>query len=55
VDIGVKKAGLIHISQMSDSYIKHPTDVLQVGDIVDVEVISIDVKLGRIGLKLKKN
>ncbi len=38
VDIGVEKAGLVHISQLSDDYVRHPTDVVQVGDIVSVRV-----------------
>ncbi len=53
VDIGVKKAGLVHISQIRDQYVRHPTDVLQVGDIVTVQVLSVDVKTGRIGLTMK--
>lgn len=42
VDIGVKNDGLVHISQMSDKYIKHPMDVVSVGDTVKVKIISID-------------
>jgi len=53
VDIGVKKAGLVHISQLSDEYVRHPTDVVQVGDIVTVRVLSVDPKLGRISLSMK--
>ncbi|HOP49530.1 MAG TPA: Tex family protein [Ignavibacteriales bacterium] len=52
VDIGVKQDGLIHISQMGNKFVKNPLDVLSVGDIVDVAVMSIDLKRGRIGLKL---
>ncbi|HOL81798.1 MAG TPA: Tex family protein [Ignavibacteriales bacterium] len=52
VDIGVKQDGLIHISQMGNKFVKNPLEVLSVGDIVDVEVISIDLNRGRIGLKL---
>ena len=57
VDIGVHQDGLVHISQMTDRYIKHPLEVVSVGDIVDVEVLSVDEKKGRISLtmKLKKN
>ncbi len=52
VDIGVKQDGLVHISQVSKKYIKHPLEVVQVGDIVDVKVISIDKERGRIGLTM---
>lgn len=55
VDIGVKKAGLVHISQLSHNYVRHPTDVVQVGDIVDVQVLSVETKLGRISLTMKIN
>ncbi|QUI24928.1 RNA-binding transcriptional accessory protein [Vallitalea pronyensis] len=53
VDIGVHQDGLVHISQMADKYIKHPLEVVAVGDIVDVKVINIDVKKKRIGLSMK--
>lgn len=53
VDIGVHQDGLVHISQMADKYIKHPLEVVAVGDIVDVKVISIDLKKKRIGLSMK--
>jgi len=53
VDIGVKKAGLVHISQLSDAYVRHPTDVVQVGDIVTVRVLAVDPKLQRISLTMK--
>lgn len=53
VDIGVKKAGLVHISQLSDSYVRHPTDVVQVGDIVSVQILDVEPKLGRISLTMK--
>lgn len=53
VDIGIKTAGLIHISEMSNRRIKHPLDVVSVGDVVQVKVISVDEKRGRIGLSLK--
>ena len=53
VDIGIKTAGLIHISEMSNRRIKHPLDVVSVGDVVQVRVISVDEKRGRIGLSLK--
>lgn len=53
VDIGVHEDGLIHISQLADHYVKHPTDVLQVGDIVTVKVIDIDVERKRIALSMR--
>jgi len=55
IDIGVHQDGLVHISQMTDRYIKHPLEVVSVGDIVDVEVISVDEKKGRIALTMKLN
>ena len=54
VDIGVHQDGLVHISQITNKYIKHPSDVLKVGDIVTVWVISVDVEKKRIGLTMKK-
>jgi len=54
VDIGIKTAGLIHISELSTKRVKHPLDVVGVGDIVKVMVISVDEKRGRIGLSLKQ-
>lgn len=53
VDIGVHQDGLVHISQICDKYIKHPLEVVSVGDIVDVKVISVDEKKGRIQLTMK--
>ncbi|MDD4666295.1 MAG: Tex family protein [Clostridia bacterium] len=53
VDIGVKQDGLVHLSQLSKQYIKHPLQVLAVGDIVKVKVLSIDRARGRIGLTMK--
>ena len=54
IDIGVHQDGLVHISEISDNYIKHPSDVLKVGQIVKVRVISVDVKKNRIGLSMRK-
>ena len=51
VDIGVKQDGLIHISKLSQKFIKHPSEAVAVGDIVEVEVISIETEKQRIGLK----
>jgi uncharacterized protein len=53
VDIGVKNDGLVHISQMSDRYVKHPLDVVSVGDTVTVRVLSVDVKRGRVSLTMR--
>jgi uncharacterized protein len=53
VDIGVHQDGLVHISQMSDKYIKHPLEVVSVGDIVEVKVLSVDVAKQRISLTMK--
>ncbi|MCI8636120.1 MAG: RNA-binding transcriptional accessory protein [Eubacterium sp.] len=53
VDIGVHQDGLVHISQMSDRYIKHPLEAVHVGDIVEVKVLEVDVKKKRIALSMK--
>ncbi len=53
VDIGVHQDGLVHISQLSDSYVKHPTDVVSIGDIVKVRILEVDVKKNRISLTMK--
>ena len=53
VDIGVHQDGLVHISQITDRYIKHPLEVLSVGDIVDVKVLSVDLQKKRIALTMK--
>ena len=53
VDIGVHQDGLVHISQMTDKYIKHPLEAVSVGDIVDVAVLSVDVAKKRIQLTMK--
>ncbi len=54
VDIGVHQDGLVHISQICDRYIKHPTDVLSVGDQVKVRILDVDVKKKRIALTMKE-
>ena len=54
VDIGVHQDGLVHISRMSDKYIKHPLEVVSVGDIVDVTVLSVDLDKHRIQLSMVK-
>ena len=53
VDIGVHQDGLVHISEICDRYIKHPLEVVSVGDIVDVKVLGVDVKKHRISLSMK--
>ena len=53
VDIGVHQDGLVHISQITDKYIKHPLDVVSVGDIVDVQVLDVDIQKKRISLTMK--
>jgi len=55
VDIGVKQDGLVHVSEISDKYIKSPMEVVQVGDIVSARILDIDTKRNRISLTLKKN
>lgn len=55
VDIGVHQDGLVHISELTDKkFVKHPLEVVSVGDIVDVKVLSVDVKKKRIALTMKK-
>lgn len=53
VDIGVHQDGLVHISQIADRYIKHPLDVVSIGDIVDVKVMSVDLDKKRISLTMR--
>ncbi|MCR5374195.1 MAG: RNA-binding transcriptional accessory protein [Lachnospiraceae bacterium] len=53
VDIGVHQDGLVHVSEMSERYIKHPLDAVSVGDVVDVKVMSVDVQKKRIQLTMK--
>ena len=53
VDIGVHQDGLVHISQMTDRFIRHPLEVVSVGDIVEVKVMSVDLKKQRIQLTMK--
>ena len=55
IDIGLKEDGLLHISKISKSYIKHPKDVLNVGDIVKVYVLNIDLVKGKVGLTMLKD
>jgi protein Tex len=52
VDIGLKNDGLVHISRMSEKYVKNPMDVVTVGDIVDVWVAEVDIERERVGLSM---
>ncbi len=54
IDIGVKEDGLVHISQLSNRYIKHPKEVVKVGDIVKVRIMEVDMERGRIALSMKE-
>ena len=54
VDIGVHQDGLVHISQISDKYIKHPMEAVRVGDIVEVKVLSVDIAKKRIALTMRQ-
>ena len=53
VDIGVHQDGLVHISQITDRYIRHPLEAVSVGDIVEVKVLSVDLAKKRISLTMK--
>jgi len=53
VDIGVHQDGLVHISEMTDKYIKHPLEIVSVGDIVDIKVLGVDINKKRISLSMK--
>ncbi len=53
VDIGVHQDGLVHISEITNRFIKHPLEAVSVGDVVDVQVLSVDVPKKRIGLTMK--
>ena len=54
VDIGVHQDGLVHISELSNNFVKHPLDVVHINEIVKVKVISVDVNKKRIGLSIKQ-
>ncbi|MCB0116925.1 MAG: S1 RNA-binding domain-containing protein, partial [Caldilineaceae bacterium] len=54
VDIGVKQDGLVHVSEMANRFIRDPHEVVSVGDVVDVRVVSVDKQRGRIALSMKK-
>ena len=53
IDIGVHQDGLVHISELSDKFVRHPMDVVKVGDIVVVKVLHVDVERGRISLTMR--
>ena len=55
VDIGVHQDGLVHISRMADKYIKHPAEIVKVGDVVKVWVVSVDEKKKRIALTMVRD
>jgi len=54
VDIGVHQDGLVHISQISNKFISHPSEVLKVGDVVTVKVLGVDINKKRISLTMKE-
>ena len=54
VDIGVHQDGLVHVSEISDRYLRHPSEVLSVGDVVEVMILEVDEKKKRIGLSIKQ-
>ena len=54
VDIGVHQDGLVHISEITNRFVKHPSEVLSVGDVVKVKVLTVDEKKKRIGLSIKQ-
>jgi uncharacterized protein len=53
VDIGLKTDGLVHVSQMANKYVKNPLDIVSVGDVIDVKILSVDEKKGRIALSMR--
>jgi len=55
VDIGVHQDGLVHISELADRFVKHPSEVVRVGDVVETTVLGVDVKKMRISLSMRKN
>jgi len=54
IDIGVHQDGLVHISEITDKYIRHPSEALKVGQVVQVRIKDVDVKKNRIALTMKK-
>ncbi|OPZ76510.1 MAG: 30S ribosomal protein S1 [Actinobacteria bacterium ADurb.Bin444] len=53
MDIGVKHDGLVHVSELADRFVRNPLEVVSVGDVVDVRVLSVDLKRNRIALSMK--
>jgi len=53
IDIGVKQDGLLHVSQIANRFVKNPLDIINVGDIINVSIIGIDIQRGRISLSMK--
>ena len=53
IDIGVHQDGLVHVSQISNKFIKHPSELLKVGDVVEVMILSVDLKKQQIKLTMK--
>ncbi|MOA44416.1 30S Ribosomal protein S1 [compost metagenome] len=54
VDIGVKNDGLVHVSELSDRFVRNPLEVVSVGDVIEVEVMDIDRQRGRVSLSRKR-
>ena len=54
IDIGVHQDGLVHISEITDKYIKHPSEILRVGQVVQVRIKDVDLKKNRIALTMKR-
>ena len=54
VDVGLKEDGLVHISKLKKGFVKHPSDIVSVGDIVKVYVLNIDKERGKVGLSMVK-
>jgi len=54
IDIGVHQDGLVHVSEMADRFIRHPSEVVKVGDIINVRVLEVDVQRKRISLSMKQ-
>jgi len=53
IDIGIKNSALVHISELSDKFVKNPMDIISAGDIVKVRVINIDLEKGKVSLSMK--
>ena len=53
VDIGVHQDGLVHVSQLSERFVKHPSEVVSVGDIVNVKILGVDMQKKKISLSMK--